>query len=111
MNGAELVKKLAESGTGEGKLQIARKVLGDTYEYEGRIATTDEVILALESTFGVNHGTVGKAKLIVATGKWDVALQPENVPIESRLLANESVIPQPEPEKEPEKKQTQPPRR
>lgn len=94
MNGAELVRKLAESGTGTAKLDVARKVLADTDEQEGRVATAEEVVTALESA-GVSEGTLEKARSIIQTGKWDGVRVEKEKPVEERLL-EQMALPEPQ---------------
>lgn len=86
-NGAELVKRLKESGTGESKLAIARKVLADTYKFERRTATSDEILLALESA-GVSESTITKARSLAETGSVPAAIEAaqQQRPIEDILL-------------------------
>jgi hypothetical protein len=88
-NGAELVKALSLSGTRGWKLEVARKVLADTAKMErGRIASVEEIVLALESAEEMPPATIAKAKQIAATGKWEgAAAESKEVPIEDRLLA------------------------
>jgi hypothetical protein len=64
-NGAELVKRLRESGTGADKLAVGVKLL----EESGGKATAEQIADALGERFGEHHGTVVKARQLVATGE------------------------------------------
>lgn len=97
-NGAELVQKLARTGTGAGKLAVARAELARVKNEDGRVATADEVIAALDRRFGADHLTVAKAREIAAVGEWKGPAAAGDVPIEEQLLAEKKA------EKEPEKK-------
>lgn len=96
-NGAELVRRLAKTGTGEAKLAVARTVLADTWQHERRVASGDEVILALESA-GAGEGTLDKARQIRDTGEWAGPQDRTAVPVEDQLLA-EAAKPEPAPDK------------
>lgn len=65
--GVELVKSLASTGTGEAKIDIARKVIADTWEHERRHATAEEVFTAMDAA-GVGEGTMKKARSFIDTG-------------------------------------------
>lgn len=94
MNGAELVRKLAESGTGEAKLDVARKTLVTINDQEQRLATAEEVLAAMESA-GVSEGTLEKARSIIQTGKWDGVRVEKEKPVEERLL-EQMALPEPQ---------------
>ena len=66
-DGAALVRKLKESGTGEAKLAVARAALAGAHA-AGRRATSEEVLEALEAA-GVNPLTVQKAWAFATTGE------------------------------------------
>jgi hypothetical protein len=89
-NGAELVRKLAESGTINDKLECARNALRAAKMEHGRVATSAEVVAALHDRYGPTHMTVVKAKALAETGVWTGPVQPEDVPIEEQLLAAET---------------------
>lgn len=84
-NGAELVKRLAASGTPDSKLEAARRLLFETHGTEQRVATSDEVIAALAEKLGGGHATVAKAKQIAETGDYMRGTQP-GVSIEDKVL-------------------------
>ena len=86
-NGAELVRKLAELGTINDKIECARGCLKAVKMLHGRVATADEVVEALLARFGPTHMTCVKARALAATGEWKGPTQPEDVPIEVQLLA------------------------
>lgn len=84
MSGAELVKKLAETGTGAAKLDVARGVL----RAKGRNATATDVLAALDADPSVPELTRRKAELLAAGGRYE----PEKVAavnIEDELLSDE----------------------
>lgn len=85
-NGAELVRKLRETGTGESKLAIARKVLQDVFARDKRHATAEEVLDALRGSSDVTPATVAKAEMIAETGFWSPAAVEKQRPIEDVLL-------------------------
>lgn len=109
-NGAELVKRLRESGTPDGPLAPARACLHEVRAGDRRSATADEVLAAMEAALGPDHGSVRKARCLIATGAVTAAAAP-TIPIEDQLLAAEPARPEdeahaedgrPEPEPEPE---------
>lgn len=70
-DGARLVQLMRESGTGEGKLEIARAVLLRA-EAEGRRATAEEVFAeCANEPARVFQGTLDKMRNIIDTGYWD----------------------------------------
>lgn len=81
-SGAELVRRLRESGTGEDKLAVARKVLA-----EKRAATAEDVVAALGDALGEGHMTVQKAAALAETGEWAGPKAEAAVPIEEQILA------------------------
>ena len=82
-SGAELVKKLKESGTGEAKLTVARAVLSE----KGAKATAEDVIEALAQKWP-NSLTIKKAKSFAACGEFDPESKEATAPaIEDELLA------------------------
>lgn len=66
-NGAELVRRLKESGTGASKLEPARKFLQSEYERRQRVPSATEVISAMEVA-GVPESTIEKARHIAEMG-------------------------------------------
>jgi hypothetical protein len=93
-SGALLTKKLAETGTGEAKLAIARKCLIDARD-AGRAATAAEVVAALELG-GAPDMTVLKAKALAETGEWHGPPADVNTPVEEELLKAEGIeLPEP----------------
>ncbi len=97
LNGAELVRRLKEHGTGETKLAVARKVLADIHRTEHRVASAAEVIDALTAA-AAGEGTLLKARVLVETGTWSGPPKAEDVPIEDELLGPPPVpAPAPEP--------------
>lgn len=99
VNGAELLKKLAETGTGKDKLALANNVLAFVYKKFGRVATANEVLDALEQN-GAPEFTLHKAKCIAETGGWTPAVADGEVPLYEQLLAGGPVkLPAEEPEK------------
>ena len=96
-NGAELVQKLKGTGSPEGALAGPRKVLADVHRIEGRIASANEVMVAMETgeyTAGdqrleipvAQPGTLQKVRALVKTGEWSGPPQEVVVPVEERLL-------------------------
>lgn len=97
-NGAELVKKLAATGTGEPKLAGARKFLAAVWGAERRVATAAAVLAVLETgcyEVGAEtvtgapapEGTLAKAREIVRSGEWRGPVAEVAVPVEEQLLA------------------------
>ena len=86
-NGAELVKRLAASGTPDAKLAPARRLLADLHRAERRVANAAEVLAALEDALGPDHMTVAKARQIADTGRWVRPAAAEVRSIEEELLA------------------------
>lgn len=81
-SGAELVRKLKESGTGEAKLLVARGVL----VARGAKATAGDVLEALALQFPGSL-TVAKAKSLAAIGEWNPEDAKPAPTIEDELLA------------------------
>ncbi len=90
-NGAELVKKLKESGTGDSRLAPARECLTRVKGERGEVASSAQVVAALESAYGADHMTVVKAKALAATGEWAKKTPAKPVAIEDELLGTASV--------------------
>lgn len=92
-NGAELVRELAKSGTGERKLGVGRKVLADVWRDRHRIATCAEVIEALEADEFTGEVTVAKARelagLPAPKNVWAAA---SDLPIEAVLLGETAPV-------------------
>lgn len=86
-NGAELVRKLAETGTINDKIECARNCLKAVRMEHGRVATAEEVIAALLARFGPTHLTCVKARALADTGEWKGPPKVEDVPVEEQLLA------------------------
>lgn len=82
-SGVLLVRALKASGTGEGKLAVARTAL----EEKGKDATSEDVIAALESANPqVPELTIKKAKSFAKFGEWvPEMLEAKVVPIEDQL--------------------------
>ena len=96
-NGAELVQKLALTGTGANKLAGPRKFLEDIHRVEGRIATATEVYGVMESgQYEVGgqkiqvqpspEATLVKARELMRTGEWNGPPQDLEQTIEEKLL-------------------------
>lgn len=88
MNGAELTRELGKSGTGERKLNVCREKLAEVKSRENRIATAEEVILALQDSEAVGEVTLAKAYKIAGITQWavEVAKAHAELPIEEQLL-------------------------
>jgi hypothetical protein len=84
-NGAELVKRLKDHGTGETKLAVVRKLLADTHRIENRVAHADEVLAELVKA-GVGEGTLLKARTLAETGEWKGPPADLTLSIEDELL-------------------------
>jgi hypothetical protein len=82
-SGVLLVLALKASGTGEGKLAVARTAL----EEKGKAATAEDVIAALESANPpVPELTIKKAKSFAKFGEWvPEMLEAKEKPIEDQL--------------------------
>lgn len=89
-NGAELVRKLAELGTINDKIECARGCLKSVKMLHGRVATAEEVLDALLARFGPTHMTCVKARALVETGEWKGLPKIEDVPIEEQILAEKA---------------------
>ncbi len=89
-DGAELTRRLRDSGTGEAKLLVCRQVLR-THRDMGELASADDVIDALK-TDGRWAGTVAKAESLRDTGEMPskAAAGYGVVPIEDQLLAGDT---------------------
>ena len=80
-NGAELIRKLRDSGTGADKLAVARKVL----EEMGADATAQDVLAALTDAFP-GSVTLEKASQFMASGEYNPTLKkPAPVAIEDQV--------------------------
>lgn len=92
--GADLVRRLRESGTGEDKLAVARAVLAE----KGAASTSGDVLAALEARFPGTL-TVAKARAYCETGEWvpDSARPLAN--LEDQILAGPADLGKPEPPK------------
>lgn len=89
-NGAELVKRLAATGTGLDKLAVARTFLAFVNRKEKRVAGSAEVIHALKLG-GVPELTIQKAEQIAETGEWTGPVADKEVPVEDILLSGGAV--------------------
>lgn len=107
LNGAQLLKKLVETGTGAQKLTPASNLLEFVYRKEKRIATANEVIDVLEQAgvTDIYSGwprtpdlTVMKARALAATGQWNGTVEVAEVPVWDALLAGQP-LPDPEEDK------------
>lgn len=104
LNGAELLKALAQTGTSDSKLALPRQVLGFTARKEKRIATANEIVDVMEKA-GVmapfaDHPrtpdlTLRKALALATTGKWDGPTEVAELPIEEILLAGQQLPDEP----------------
>lgn len=95
-NGAELVRKLAASGTGKDKLDCARDCLRAVRMNDGRVASAGEVVAALHERFGPSHLTVQKARALAEAGVWAGPPKAEDRAIEDELLAEAAAPKEPE---------------
>lgn len=103
MTGAELIRELRKSGTGEPKLAVARAVIDPAQGGDPK-ADAAAVVAALGASPRVGPGTVEKAKGIVAAGRW---VPPEEggagAAIEDLILAGADPAADPAPGKKPAK--------
>lgn len=97
-NGAEFVKKLAASGTGERTLELCRDFLAFTHRKENRIATALEVYEAMETNFERNgwpgEMTFDKSRQIIETGTWVGPVSEKVTPVEELLLRGSDLPPE-----------------
>jgi hypothetical protein len=84
-SGAELVKMMAESGTGEAKLAPARQLLAEHYEKTGKDTSAAGVIAALEAS-GAPEMTLDKARQFAGRGEYTGPAQAAAVKIEDVIL-------------------------
>lgn len=108
LNGAELIKALAATGTGDDKLELPRQMLAFIKRKENRILSATEVIDILEKA-GVTDNfaawprtpalTLEKARSLAATGKWELA-EKEEIPVEELILSGAELPPEAEPTSE-----------
>lgn len=91
-NGAELVRLLKESGTKDNRLAPARECLKRVKAQSGKIASSEQVIAALETAYGSTHMTVVKAQALAKTGEWKKATAAVAVAIEDELLGGTSTM-------------------
>lgn len=87
-DGAALVRKLKESGTGDAKLAHARSALKAAHA-DGRRATADDVLAALE-VGGVPELTLKKALAFAADGEYVSDSERYAPNIEDVLLAGDA---------------------
>lgn len=88
MSAALLVKMLKRHGTGEDKLQLARRAMYDARAI-GREATAEDVVKALAAGLpgGEFHLTVKKATELLDTGKYQAPTQEAKPSIEDEMLS------------------------
>lgn len=84
-NGAELVKRILETKTPSHKLEPARDCLRTVYENEGRIATSSEILQALEAAYPGSE-LLTKARSIMERGEWAPPQGESRLRIEDQLL-------------------------
>jgi hypothetical protein len=93
-NGVKLVLALKASGTGEGKLEVGRRVLRE----KGQSATSADVVAAMEADPICSELTVKKAKSFAAHGEWVPEMfEVASKPIEEQLAEQMNVPPPPVP--------------
>lgn len=98
LNGAELLKELAATGTSAAKLHHPRQLLAFIFRKEKRVAKASELIDAMEKA-GVMAPfdvwpptpplTLQKARALAATGRWDGPVEVIEVPVEEQILAGD----------------------
>lgn len=103
LNGAELVRELAKTGTADAKLALARQVLAFVHRKEKRVATAAEVIEAMEWA-GMKEPYKGhprtpeltllKARGLALKGKWDGPVEERIPTVEERILAGDDLPPE-----------------
>jgi hypothetical protein len=107
LNGAELIRELAKTGTADAKLALARHVLGFVHRKEKRVARADEIIDAMEKAGRIepflDHPTtppltLTKAVALATTGKWAGPVEVFEPTVEDLILAGETL---PEPAERP----------
>jgi hypothetical protein len=106
LNGAELVRELAKTGTADAKLALPRQVLAFVHRREKRIASAAEVIDAMEwagvKAEYLDHPptpelTLRKARALALTGVWEGPTEKPEPTVEDRILAGAGVPEPPEP--------------
>ncbi len=107
VNGAELIERLAATGTGADKLELPRLFLVHTHRKEKRIATATEILDVMEKA-GTHHScmnypptpelTLAKARQIAETGQYLSVPREEEVPVEKLILAGTELPPDEEPD-------------
>lgn len=103
LDGAELIRALAKSGTGDDKLKIARMHLSFIHRKENRVATAAEIIDVLEKA-GVTDAlktwprtpelTLEKALAFAESGAWAPKTGPDETPVEELLLSGRELPPE-----------------
>lgn len=100
VNGAQLLKELAATGTAAAKLLPASQLLAFVHRKEKRIADANEVIDVLERCGlpGAYEGypatpdlTLRKARAIAEKGKWDGITEVAELPVWETLLAGQEL--------------------
>jgi hypothetical protein len=100
LNGAELLRELAKTGTSDAKLALPRQVLSFIHRKEKRVARADELIDAMEKA-GVREPfaafpqtpelTLKKAMALATTGRWDGPTEAKEPTVEELILAGQPV--------------------
>lgn len=86
LNGAQLVKAMADSGAGVRTLAPARERLAEYHRKYGTVAPANEILAALDAA-NVSARSLDKAKQLAETGRWVPPEKRHEVPVEERLLA------------------------
>ncbi len=104
LNGAQLLKEMAKTGTGAVKLALPRQILAFVHRKENRIARADELIDVMEKAGVIDpykdfpptpHLTLQKARALAITGTWDGPVESVEVPVEELLLAGQKLPEEP----------------
>ncbi len=95
LNGAELMRELAKTGTADAKLALPRKVLAFVWRTENRVATANELIDAMEKA-GTREPyldypqtpdlTLKKATALAVRGVWNGPVEEKVPPVEDLIL-------------------------
>lgn len=104
LNGAQLVKALAESGAGARTMEPARECLRLYHTKYGKVAPANEVLAALgdcgepgtpyQRFRAVSAASLDKARALAETGAWVPPKHREEVPIEQLLLDGAEKLPE-----------------
>ena len=104
LNGAQLVKALADSGAGTRTLDPARESLRLYHLKFGKVAPANEVLAALEAAGSpgpyerfrpVSEASLEKAQTLAERGAWVPPAARVETPIEQLLLAGAEKLPEP----------------